>query len=100
MEDVLLGYQNGFKHLSKLKLTGETLRVLLYVFSTVGTDFNRVSVSQVKIAEELGLNRQNVNRSFKVLLDEGILFEDVAIVGRKIYKVNSEYIFRPPVIKL
>ena len=70
---------------------------LMYLFSQIGTDFNKVEVTQVQAAIALGMNRQNVNRAYKTLLVMGVLVELEKVGVVKQYRINGAYVFRPPV---
>ncbi len=52
---------------------------------------NFIQVSQVEIAEMLGMKKQNVNRSIKRLLGLGVLLEGPKIGRSRTYRFNPNY---------
>ncbi len=61
--------------LSKNPLSGESMRVLLFLISKTGYG-NRVAVSQKAVEVELGMKQQNVGRAFRQLRDRDVLRKD------------------------
>lgn len=63
----------------KRKLRGESYRVLLQLMAE--SDYKNVVPEIGKIANELGINKNNVSRAFRELRDAGILISE----GRNYY---------------
>jgi DNA-binding transcriptional ArsR family regulator len=68
----------------------EAFRVFLFAISYIDFD-HRINLTQADIARELGLKQPNVNRAFKLLVEEGILEEVDKIGTAKIYRLAPEY---------
>ncbi len=82
-----MAMQDGFEWLSKQNLTGEQLRVLLYVMSKMEFE-NFLLITQKEVAEKLGLKTPNVSRAFKLLVEKGILIEGARTGNVKSYKLD------------
>ncbi len=52
---------------------------------------NYIQVVQVDIAKDLGMHKENVNRSIKRLLELGILLEGPKIGRSRTYRLNPNY---------
>lgn len=90
----LMLFFDGLESLAKDKdLKGETIRVLLYALSCLEYK-NTIPISQVEIAEELGIKRQAVNRAFKLLEAKGIIEEVNRRHRQKIYVLNDRFGWR------
>ena len=61
--------------LSKNPLSGESMRVLLFLIGKAGYG-NRIGVSQSDVSAELGLRKQNVSRAFKQLQERDVLHKE------------------------
>jgi predicted transcriptional regulator len=94
--------QNGFKEgwfamsqgalheIVNAPLTRNGLRVLIYLLSKL--DFgNLISVSQSDIARALGIERANVNRAMKQLVELEVLIEGPKVGLHKTYRLNASY---------
>ena len=71
------------------ELTGETLRVYMLALSELEFE-NYITIKQVAIAEKLGMQKTNVSRAMKQLVDKGIILKvkEGATTG---YKLNPTY---------
>jgi biotin operon repressor len=65
-------------------------RVLLMLLARLDFE-NLTNISQVEIAEKLGMQKQNVNRSIKRLIDVGCLLEGPTVRRNRTYKLNPNY---------
>ena len=52
---------------------------------------NLIQVSQAEVAQELGMNRHNVNRSIKKLIELGVVLEGVRIGISLSYRLNPNF---------
>lgn len=78
-----MAIQDGFLHLAQQDLTGEQLKILMFVFGKLDFE-NYISLMQKDVADALKLQKQNVSRAFKVLVERGILIE-----GPKVGRMNT-----------
>jgi DNA-binding transcriptional ArsR family regulator len=69
-----MAMQDGFEFVSKKKLNGESLNVMLFLMSKMDYE-NEVRVSHNEICEALTMQKQNVSRAMKVLKENGVLEE-------------------------
>ena len=49
---------------------------------------NLIQVNQAEVAEQVGMNRHNVNRSIKKLIELGVVLEGVKIGVSRSYRLN------------
>ena len=62
--------------------------------SDVGNAFdyeNLIQVNQAEVAEQVGMNRHNVNRSIKKLIELGVVLEGVKIGVSRSYRLNPNF---------
>ena len=53
---------------------------------------NLIQVNQVEVAEQVGMNRHNVNRSIKKLIELGVVLEGVKIgISRSCLRLNPNF---------
>ena len=52
---------------------------------------NLIQVNQVEVAEQVGMNRHNVNRSIKKLIELGVVLEGVKIGISRSYRLNPNF---------
>lgn len=79
-ESFFIGFQSGFIEIAKMKIDAakkkrvgaEAKNVLLFLLGTIEYE-NEVTVSQIEIARELAMKKQNVSRAIKALIEEGVL---------------------------
>ena len=91
--------QSAFVYLAKLRLTGESLNVLMILLGTCDFE-NKVTVSQTWIASELGMSKSQVNRAFKNLIDVGVLERKTTSGGLKFYQISHDYCWKGKVKNL
>ena len=72
------------------ELTLEPKNVLLYLFARLDFE-NFIQVPQVEIVEDLGMQKQNVNRSVKLLIEKGILISGPKVGRSSSYRLNPNY---------
>ena len=69
------------KHLDDTRVLFSLLEVLDYE--------NLIQVNQAEIARDLGMQRQNVQRSIKRLMELGVILEGVKIGVSRSYRLNQ-----------
>ena len=77
-----VGFQEAFTHLAKLPLSGESRRVLEYLFGVLDFE-NYIRVSHGDIAADLGTARPSVSRAIAQLVANGVLIPGPAGRGQK-----------------
>lgn len=92
--------QDFLKELASRKdVTGEVLRVFLYLNSRLEFE-NLIQVPQVEIAEDLDLNKQNVNRAIKQLEDLGIIIRGPKVGRSSSWRLNPQAGWKGKVVHL
>lgn len=71
-------------------LTGEQLKVLLALLSDLDYE-NYIQVAQSDIANNLSMQKTNVSRSVKALLDLGVILEGPKVGRSKTYRLNEQF---------
>lgn len=80
-------YQDAMDYLANEKLNYEEYRVLMKLFAKLDFE-NYIRITQTKIASELGMQRTNVTRAIKGLLDRDILRKGPKVGGSNTYRLN------------
>jgi len=70
-------------------MTGQTLRVLVFLMSTLEFE-NYITIKQITIADELKIDKTNVSKAMRLLVDKGIILK-VKEGTTTAYKLNPEY---------
>jgi len=95
-----MGFQEAFDALARDKdLAGQPTRVLLALLAKLDFE-NWVAVSQVEIAERLGMRRERVSEAFRVLREKGVIEAVVRPGGIRTYRLNNGYAWRGSVTNL
>ena len=68
--------QDAMMMLAQSNLTGNDMKVMWAMLARLDYE-NLIQVSQAEVAQELGMNRHNVNRSIKKLIELGVVLEGV-----------------------
>jgi hypothetical protein len=99
-ESFFMGFQDAFVKIAKMrmgkerKIGAEAKNVLLFLLGKIDYD-NKVAISQIEIARELEMKRQNVSRAIKALIDARVLeVMDPQRKRRQRLRVNDEYAWR------
>jgi len=71
-------------------LSGRDFKVLMKLLSILDFE-NLIQVSQADLAEELGMQRTNINRSIKVLINMQAVLEGPKIGRSKTYRLNPYF---------
>lgn len=83
--------QEALEELAEDKdLTGEALRIFLLLSARLDFE-NWIQISQKEIAEKLGLKKQNVSRSMKMLESKGIVLRATSTGKTNAYRLNPHY---------
>jgi len=89
-EGFFMAIQEGFLYLAQLDLTGEQLRVLLYIMGKLDFE-NYICLTQKSVAEALNLHKSNVSKAFKVLAEKGIIHEGPKVGKTKTYRLDPSF---------
>lgn len=81
--------QDALKILAKT-LTGEQFKVLMILLADLDYE-NYIQVAQADIAESLDMQKTNVSRSVKVLLDLGVLLLGPKVGRSHSYRLNPQF---------
>ncbi len=71
-------------------LTGEQFKVLMMLLASLDYE-NFIQVAQADIAEKLEMQKTNVSRSIKGLIDLGVIIEGPKIGRSKTYRLNPQF---------
>lgn len=85
-----MAMQEGFMHIAQMDLTGEQLKVLMYVMGKLDFE-NYILVSQQSIADALNMRKQNVSRALKVIIEKGIIHEGPKVGRVKTYRLDPSF---------
>ena len=64
--------------LAQSNLTGNDMKVMWAMLARLDYE-NLIQVNQAEVSEQVGMNRHNVNRSIKKLIELGVILEGVKI---------------------
>lgn len=82
-QGALMTLATSIKHL-------DDYRVLMMLLALLDFE-NMTNVSQVELAEKLGMHKQQVNRSIKRLIEVGCLLEGPTVRRSRTYRLNPNY---------
>jgi len=82
--------QDPLDILATADVTGETYRVLFKLLARLDFE-NLIAVNQSDIAKELGLKRENVNRSIRALVNLGVLLKGPRIGAIRSFRLNPHF---------
>ena len=71
--------QEAMMMLAQSNLTGNDMKVMWAMLARLDYE-NLIQVNQAEVAEQVGMNRHNVNRSIKKLIELGVVLEGVKLV--------------------
>ena len=71
-------------------LTGEQFKVLMMLLASLDYE-NFIQVAQADIAEKLEMQKTNVSRSIKGLINLGVIIEGPKIGRSKTYRLNPQF---------
>lgn len=90
-EPFVMTFQLAFKFLAKDKeITLEARRVLDFMMSELDFE-NYMFMPQSEVAKELDMQKQNVNRAIKLLVDKGIIIEGPKVNRSRCYRLNYNF---------
>jgi len=96
----IVNSQEALKQLAKDKeLTGETYKVLLYLFSILDFE-NWIQIPQIEIAKELEIHRQHINRSIKKLELKEIIIKGPKLGRSYSFRLNPYFAWKGKPINL
>lgn len=81
--------QQALLQLATAGFTGEQLRVLLALLAYLDFE-NYAVINQAEIGRQLGITKNAVNRSLRVLIEKGVIIKEQR-VGVNVYRLNPEY---------
>ena len=70
--------QEAMMMLAQSNLTGNDMKVMVAMLARLDYE-NLIQVNQAEVSEQVGMNRHNVNRSIKKLIELGVILEGVKI---------------------
>ena len=73
--------QEAMMMLAQSNLTGNDMKVM----------WDLIQVNQAEVSEQVGMNRHNVNRSIKKLIELGVILEGVKIGISRSYRLNPNF---------
>ena len=86
-----MAFQDAFEEIAKDKeITSEPRRVLDYLFSKLDFE-NFIQQSQVDIAKELEMHKEQVSRAIKLLVSKQIILEGPKVGRSKCFRLNPHY---------
>ena len=68
--------QEAMMMLAQSNLTGNDMKVMWAMLARLDYE-NLIQVNQAEVSEQVGMNRHNVNRSIKKLIELGVILEGV-----------------------
>ena len=82
--------QEAMMMLAQSNLTGNDMKVMCGQCLPGLTMKNLIQVNQAEVSEQVGMNRHNVNRSIKKLIELGVILEGVKIGISRSYRLNPK----------
>lgn len=82
--------QHASDILADSDLCGADFKVLFKIFKKLDFE-NHILINQAEIANEMGMLRQNVQRSLKRLLGIGVIIEGPKVKQNRTYRLNPEF---------
>ena len=82
--------QEAMMMLAQSNLTGNDMKVMWQCLPGL-TMKNLIQVNQAEVSEQVGMNRHNVNRSIKKLIELGVILEGVKIGISRSYRLNPNF---------
>ena len=81
--------QDALKILAKT-LTGEQFKVLMMLLADLDYE-NYIQIAQADIADALGMQKTNVSRSVKVLIDLSVILQGPKVGRSYSYRLNPQF---------
>ena len=83
--------QEAMMMLAQSNLTGNDMKVMCRAM-LARLDYEKlIQVNQAEVSEQVGMNRHNVNRSIKKLIELGVILEGVKIGISRSYRLNPNF---------
>jgi hypothetical protein len=90
-EGWFMGFQDAFIALAKdREITMDSRRVLDYLMGNLGFE-NYIAIPQRQIAEALNMQKANVSRAIKLLVNKQILIEGPKLGRTHTYRLSNTY---------
>lgn len=90
-EDWFMAFQDAFKELAKdREIRGEPRSVLDYLMANLSFE-NFIAIEQITVSKELGIDKTNVSKAFKILVEKSIIEQGPRIGNTRSYKLNPFY---------
>ena len=83
--------QEAMMMLAQSNLTGNDMKVMANGNAARLDYENLIQVNQAEVSEQVGMNRHNVNRSIKKLIELGVILEGVKIGISRSYRLNPNF---------
>lgn len=78
------------------EISGEALRVLLYLYSTITLGTCTSNINKAQIGRDLGMKGQNVGRAFRLLMQKNLLTQHPTMISDKGIGPNPDYALPEP----
>ena len=72
------------------QFNGNDMKVMWAMLARLDYE-NLIQVNQAEVSEQVGMNRHNVNRSIKKLIELGVILEGVKIGISRSYRLNPNF---------
>ena len=82
--------QEAMMMLAQSNLTDNDMKVMWAMLARLDYE-NLIQVNQAEVSEQVGMNRHNVNRSIKKLIELGVILEGVKIGISRSYRLNPNF---------
>ena len=82
--------QEAMMMLAQSNLTGNDMKVMWAMLARLDYE-NLIQVNQAEVSEQVGMNRHNVNRSIKKLIELGVILGGVKIGISRSYRLNPNF---------
>ena len=82
--------QEAMMMLAQSNLTGNDMKVMWAMLARLDYE-NLIQVNQAEVSEQVGMNRHNVKRSIKKLIELGVILEGVKIGISRSYRLNPNF---------
>ena len=89
----IVTFQAGLRYIAEMDLTGEQSRVLMYLLSKLDYD-NYIRISQTEIADDLHMQKPNVSRAMKRLVERDIVITGPLAGRSRTYRLNPRIAHR------
>lgn len=93
-EDFVMTFQDAVLQISEDRdMTQQMLRVWLHMLARISFE-NWVTIPQIEMAKRLGMQKADVSRAIKSLIEKGLVLRGPKIGRTSAYKLNSHYAWK------